>query len=162
MRVPTLLLDDGDVLVDGHSILDYIESLAPTGRALFPTTEPDRHRAMKITALATGLSDKAVSLFYEMRLHDKVSDTWVERCRGQILGALAALEADRAGWQGEYWFGGRISHADIGVTCSLRHLGESHPGLAVMTKYPALAAHAQRLEAQPLFQAISQPFIAPS
>ncbi|MET0940608.1 MAG: glutathione S-transferase family protein [Mesorhizobium sp.] len=162
VRVPTMVLDDGDVLVDSHSILDYIDSLAPAGQALFPAAEPARRRAMKIAALATGLSDKAVGLFYEIRLHDKVSDVWVARCRSQVLSVLARLEADRAARKTEYWFGDRISHADIAVTCSLRHLTDSHPDLASMTDFPALAAHAQRLEALPVFQTISQPFIAPA
>ena len=162
VRVPTMVLDDGDVLVDSHSILDYIDSLAPAGQALFPAAEPARRRAMKIAALATGLSDKAVGLFYEIRLHDKVSDVWVARCRSQVLSVLARLEADRAARKTEYWFGDRIGHADIAVTCSLRHLTDSHPDLASMADFPALAAHAQRLEALPVFQAISQPFIAPA
>eukprot|EP01036_Dinobryon_divergens_P061241 gene61241-81638_t len=28
-RVPTLVLDEGDVLIDSHSILDYLDGLAP-------------------------------------------------------------------------------------------------------------------------------------
>src|SRR5690348_13397940 len=51
-RVPTLVLDDGEVLIESHSILDYLDSLVPPERAMFPRTEPDRHRALKIAALA--------------------------------------------------------------------------------------------------------------
>jgi glutathione S-transferase len=161
-RVPTLVLDDGDVLIDSHSILDYLDGLVGPERALFPAGEPARHRALKIAALATGLADKAVSLFYEKRLHEKVSEAWAGRCRAQIAAALAALEADRAGRAGPYWFGGRIGHADIAVACALRFVAEAHPGLMSMADYPALAAHAARLEALPAFQAIRQPFIAPA
>ena len=96
VRVPVLVLDDGDVLVESHAVLDYLDSLVPPERALYPRAEPARHKALKVAALATGLADNAVSLFYEMRLHGQVSETLVERRRGQILGALAALEADRA------------------------------------------------------------------
>src|SRR5512134_2970418 len=63
-RVPTLLLDDGDALIDSHLILDYLDSLVPADRRLFPAAEPSRHRALKVAALATGLADKGVSLFY--------------------------------------------------------------------------------------------------
>ena len=113
VRVPTLVLDDGEVLVESHNILDYLDSLVPADRKLYPLTEPARYRALKIAALATGLPDKAVSLFYEMRLHREVSDVWVNRCRWQIAGVLAALEADRVDRPGDFWFGDRISHADI-------------------------------------------------
>jgi glutathione S-transferase len=161
-RVPTLVLDNGDVLIESHCILDYIDSLVPADRAMLPREEPARHQALKIAALAMGLAEKAVSLFYEMRLHQEASEVWVERCRGQIAGVLAVLEGGRAGRPGEHWFGDRIGHADIAVAVMLRHLTDSHPGLVTMENFPALAAHAARLEAMPVFQEISQAFIAPA
>jgi len=162
VRVPTLVLDDGDVLVESHNMLDYLDSRVPAGRAMFPAAEPARHRALKVAALATGLGDKAVSLFYERRLHREVSDVWVERCRAQISAVLAALEADRAGRAGDYWFGDRIGHADIAVAAVLRFVTEAHPGLVTLADFPALAAQAARLEALPAFQAICQPFVPPA
>jgi glutathione S-transferase len=158
VRVPTFVLDDGEVLIESHSILDYLDSLVPAGRAMFPADEPARHQALKIAALATGLGEKAVSLFYEKRLHQEVSDVWVDRCRAQITAVLSTLEADRAGRAGGYWFGDRIGHADIAVAVVLRFVGEAHPGLISMANFPALGAHAARLEALPVFQAIMQPF----
>jgi hypothetical protein len=82
------------------------------------------------------------------------------RCRSQIAGTLAVLEADRTGRPGDFWFDGCIGHADIAVAV-LRFISEAHPGLVAMTDFPALAAHA-RLEALPVFQEITQQFIAPS
>lgn len=161
-RVPTLVLDNGEVLIESHSILDYLDGLVPAGRRLFPAAEPARHRALKIAALATGMADKAVSLFYEKRLHPEVSAVWVDRCRMQITGVLAALETDRAGRDGTHWFGDRIGHADIAVAAGLRFLAEAHPGLVSMAGYPALTAHAARLEALAVFQTIMQPFIPPA
>jgi glutathione S-transferase len=162
LRVPTLVLDDGDVLIESHIILDYLDSMVPAEQAMFPRAEPARHQALKIAALATGLADKAVSLFYEQRLHKDASDVWVGRCRAQITTVLAVLEADRARRTGDYWFGDRIGHADIAVAAVLRHLAESHPELGSMAQFPALGAHAARLEALPVFQKISQPFIPPA
>src|SRR5262245_28200207 len=124
-RVPTLVLDDGDVLLDSHSILDHLDARVPPGRALFPAAEPARHRALAVAGLATGLADKAVSLFYEQRMHAQVSEAWVGRCRAQIAGALAALEAGRALAAGPWWFGDAIGHADIAVACALRFVAEA-------------------------------------
>ncbi len=152
----------GEVLIESHSILDYLDSLVPAERALYPAMEPARHQALKIAALATGLADKAVSLFYETRLHREVSDVWVNRCRSQIAGVLAALEADRAERVGDYWFGDRISHADIAVAAALTFLSEVHPSLVSTVDFPALGAQVARLEAMPAFQEIRQPFIAPA
>ncbi len=162
IRVPTLVLDDGEVLIESHSILDYLDSFVPADRAMFPAAEPARHQALKIAALATGLAEKAVSLFYEIRLHREVSDVWVNRCRSQISAVLAALEADRADRISDYWFDDRIGHADIAVAAVLRFVAEAHPGLVSMVDFPALDAHAARLEALPAFQAIMQPFIVPA
>lgn len=161
-RVPTLVLDDGDVLIDSHTIIDYLDSLIPPSERLFPVAEPARHRAMKVAAMATGLADKAVSLFYEKRMHAQASDVWVARCRGQISGVLAALEADRAGRATPYWLGDRIGHADIAVAAALRFVAEAHAGVIDLSGFPALAAHAAKLEALPAFQAIRQPFIPPA
>jgi glutathione S-transferase len=161
-RVPTLVLDDGEVLVESHAILDYLDGVVGPERAMFPPDEPARHRALRVSALATGLADKAVSLVYEKRLHAQASQAWIDRCRAQIDGVLAALQADRAGRPGAYWFGDRIGHADIAVAVALRFLSEAHPGLVTLSAYPALAAHAQRLEALPAFERIAQPFIPPA
>jgi glutathione S-transferase len=161
-RVPTLVLEDGTALVESHAILDYLDSLVPPARAMFPRAEPVRHRALRVAALATGLADKAVSLFYETRLHKEVSPLWVERCRAQIHATAAVLEAERAAATTPWWFGEAIGHADIAVTCMLRFVSEAHPGLLPAASYPALAAHAARAEALPAFQAIAQPFIPPA
>jgi len=59
-----LVLDDGAVLVDSHAMLDYLDSLVPAERALFPAQGPARHRALAVAGLAAGFADKAVTLFY--------------------------------------------------------------------------------------------------
>ncbi len=161
-RVPTLVLDNGDVLVESHAMLDYLDGLMPEARRMFPVAEPERHRAMRVAGLATGLADKAVSLFYEKRLHGQVSDVWVNRCRAQIGGVLDVLEAERAVTKSPHWFGECIGHADIAVAAALRFLGEAHPDVVALATYPALKAHAARLEALPVFQAVAQRFIAPA
>lgn len=161
-RVPTLVLDDGEVLLDSHIILDHLDSLVPEEQRMFPVAEPARRRALKVAALATGMSDKAVSLFYEQRLHQERPELWMARCRTQVSGALSALEADRAARSTPYWFGEAIGHADIAVAAAIRHLRESLPGSVELADYPALAAHAERCEALPVFREIAQEFIAPA
>lgn len=161
-RVPALVLDDGEVLVDSLTILDHLDELAGPDRAMHPRSGAPRRQSLRIATLAAGIADKTVSLFYERRLHDAISATWEERCLKQIRGTLAALEADRKGRSGPYWFGERTGHADIAVAASLRHMRDSHPDLADLADYPALAAHCERLEAMPVFREISQPFIPPA
>ncbi|MEW9837561.1 glutathione S-transferase family protein [Mesorhizobium marinum] len=162
MRVPVLVLDDLDVLVDSHLILAHLESAVPAERSLWPAAEPDRHRAFRVAGLATGLADKGVSLFYERVLHKEISALWADRCRSQISGALAMLEEDRAERQSAWWFGDAIGHADVAVACAIRHTTEALPDVVAMQDYPELRAHCERLEALPVFREISQPFIPPA
>ena len=161
-RVPTLVLDDGDVLLDSTPILDYVDSLVPAEKRMLPGAEPARHRALKVTTMGVHTAEKAVSLFYEKALHKEASDVWTSRCRTQISGALAALEPDRAARQTDFWFGETIGHADIAVAAALRFIADAHAGLVPIAQFPALAAHAARLEALPVFRTISQPFIPPA
>jgi glutathione S-transferase len=55
-----------------------------------------------------------------------------------------------------------MTQADLAVVCCLRHLGESQPGMVDAQRYPGLARHCAHYEALPLFQKISQAFIAPA
>src|SRR4029078_2053038 len=93
-RVPTLVLDDGEVLIESTAILDHLEETVGRSRAMIPENGPHRREALKVCALATGLGDKAVSLVYERLLHREKSDLWMKRCETQIAGVLDALEDD--------------------------------------------------------------------
>jgi glutathione S-transferase len=156
-RVPTLVLDDGEVLIDSGAILDALDEMVGSERAMLPGSGPERRRALRISALATGLADKAVILFYEGLLHEAPSPVWTQRCEAQIVDVLAALEAERAAAGADAWLGKAIGHADIAVACAIGFLREAHPRLFDAARWPALAAHAARCEALPAFQAIRQP-----
>ena len=159
MRVPALVLRDGVVLTDSHMILDHLDTLV--AEPMFPRDEPARHRALQVAALATGLAEKAVSLFYERRLHAVTSPVWETRLQTQITSVLAALEGDRAARDSLWWFGDRFGHADIAVACALRFVAEAHPAM-IGTAHPRLARHAAAMEALPVFRQISQAFAAPA
>ena len=161
-RVPVLVMDEGESLIESANILDYLDELVGPEKALIAERGPARRQALKVCALGTGLADKAVSLFYERALHAETSTTWVGRCQMQIGAALAALEADRAQRGQPYWFGDAIGHADIAVACALRFVRDAHPGVYEAARWPALTRHADRCEALPAFQTISQVFIPPS
>lgn len=161
-RVPTLVLDDGGMLTDSHVILSYLDGLVPPEKRLMPRDEPARRRAHTVVGLACAAADAAVSLLYELRLHETASDMLVSRRSGQIAGALAALEGEEAGRSGDFLFEERLTHADIAVAAACRLLAEVHPGLVALADFPRLADHCARLEASALFKEISQPFIPPS
>jgi glutathione S-transferase len=155
-RVPTLVLDGGEVLIESTAILDYLDELVGPDKAMIAESGAARRHALKICALGSGLGDKAVSLIYERVLRKEQLQLWVERCQAQIGGVLDVLEQERAGVTTSFWFGDRIGHADIMVACALRFTGEAHPALLSATRHPALTAHAARCEALPPFQEIVQ------
>jgi hypothetical protein len=59
-RVPTLVLDSGEALIESTAILDYLDELIGPERAMIAEHGPARRHALKVCALATGLGDKAV------------------------------------------------------------------------------------------------------
>src|SRR4030081_950894 len=64
-RVPTLVFEDGEVLIESTAILDYLDEVVGPSKAMIAENGPERRHALKICALATGLGDRAVSLVYE-------------------------------------------------------------------------------------------------
>src|SRR5262245_46710811 len=56
-RIPSLVLDDGEVLIDSAAILDHLDEVVGPARALIPPTGPKRREALKRIALATGAID---------------------------------------------------------------------------------------------------------
>ncbi len=161
-RVPTLVLDDGVVLTDSHLILGWLDGEVGPDRALWPRQAAERAEAYRITGLATGLCDKVVSLFYEIRFHEQVSELWLNRCLRQATDALQALEDSRAARATPYWFGDAPLHADIAGAAAYRFVAEVHRERIDVARYPALGAFSQRMEALPVMQEISQAFIPPA
>ncbi len=157
-RVPTLVLDSGEVLIESGIILDALDDMAGPKRALAPASGEARRAVLKICALGAGLADKAVALVYERVLHETVSRTWIDRCESQVGEVLNLLDEDRAKSGALWWFGDKLSHADIMVGCALRFIEEAHGKTFNMAQWPALTAHGVRCEDLEVFQAHCQPF----
>ncbi len=161
-RVPTLVLDNGEALIESFVILDHLDEQVGEAKAMIPSHGPERRRQLRLCALATGLGDKAVSLLYERVLREEQLKLWAERCEAQIGGVLAVLEKERAAARAPWLHGERIGHSDVAVGCVLRFTSEAHPQLLDAARYPALTAHSARCEALPSFQEIVQPLAPPS
>ena len=65
VRIPTLLLDDGEVLIESYAILDTLDDMANSDKRLMPASGDARKHTMKLTAIATGTMDKTVWAVYE-------------------------------------------------------------------------------------------------
>jgi glutathione S-transferase len=157
-RVPVLVRDDGEAILESTAILDALDESVPEESRLLPRSGAVRRAGLRVCALATGLADKAVSLLYESVLRDEErrSPVWTDRCRLQIAETLDLLERERSASPGPFWFDG-LSHADIAVTCAIRFLSEAHAALWSERARPSLSAHSSRCEAMLLFQSAVQP-----
>jgi len=94
-RIASLVLDDGEVLLDSAAILDWLDQTVRPGRALLPQAGAERRRALRLIALATGAIDKVGAAAYERMIRPSALrwPDWMERCRTQGAGAIAALAA---------------------------------------------------------------------
>ncbi|WP_233847039.1 glutathione S-transferase family protein [Paraburkholderia sp. HD33-4] len=95
VKAPTLVADNGAVLMDSTVILQYLATLAgPT--PLFPTQAEAALRAARLTGLALAACEKSVQIVYErnLRPQEKQHEPWVERVRTQLLAAYAELERE--------------------------------------------------------------------
>jgi glutathione S-transferase len=160
-RVPTLLLDDGEALIESGAILDHLDEAAGPAKALIARAGAARRAVLRLSALATGLCDKMVSLVYERVLHETVSPARIARCETQVGAVLDRLETERTGRTMAFWFGEEITHADIAIACAMRFLSEAHGETFDPGRWPALAGQAARCEALDAFAAVVQPFIPP-
>jgi glutathione S-transferase len=96
VKAPTLVTDEGVVLMESSLILDYAEHLAGPERALMPTRLAERVQTLRLTGLALVAYEKAVQIHYERSLRpDEVQHApWLERVSGQLKTACAEIEAE--------------------------------------------------------------------
>lgn len=152
-RVPSLILDDGEIIVDSGAILDHLDEVAGPARALVPVRGAERRHALQIMALATGICDKAIAIAYEhmMRPDALKHQPWLDRNLTQLHTAIAALEtlAPEKGWLG----GGPIMQPDITVAATIGYVRLRRPMTGTLPPHPKLARLSADAEALPAFQA---------
>jgi glutathione S-transferase len=148
-RIPSVVLEDGQVLIDSAAILDWLDQKVGPSRALVPSAGPARQRALHLIALATGVVDKMGAAAYEriIRPPQYRWPEWIERCRTQGLGALAALAAEP--WPAA----APLDQAAISTACAIRYVRLTDPEQMPAGRFPTLDALAERCEARPEFRA---------
>ncbi|MGH6915768.1 MAG: glutathione S-transferase family protein, partial [Geminicoccales bacterium] len=148
-RIPSLVLDDGEVLIDSAAILDWLDQTVGPERALLPPAGAERRRALRLIALATGAIDKIGAAAYERLIRPAALrwPEWIQRCRTQGTGAIAALAA-------ESWPAGeKLDQAQISAACMIRYVRMADPEALPPGRHPSLDALSSGCEAMPAFQA---------
>ena len=150
VKAPTLVCDDGELLMDSTLIIDYLETLA--GQSLMPTRAAQRRHALKLIGLALAACEKTVQTVHERRLRpaEKQYEPWANRINEQLIAALSALDhevekhplaCDSAS----------INQAGVTVAAAWRFTQIMLPDGVLATAFPALAAHSARAEELPAF-----------
>ena len=158
-RVPTLVMDDGEVLTESASMLAILDDMVGPPRATLARTGKTGRDLQRLSGFAAQTAEKAVSLLYERKLREAVFPLWADRCRAQVNETLDFLEAERAGRATPWLFDERLSHADVVLATMLRFVAEALADEFDLASRPALKAHSARAEALPVFQEASQPFV---
>lgn len=150
VKVPTVVCEDGQVLVDSTLIIDYLEQMS--GKSLLPADHAARTSALRILGVALVAGEKAVQLIYETghRPEQYQYAPWIDRVSQQLSGAVDLLE--EAVGKGEEWFvPGEIGQADITTAIIWRFIQNVEAERIVADRYPGLVAFSARAEALPHF-----------
>ncbi|HKU91345.1 MAG TPA: glutathione S-transferase family protein [Steroidobacteraceae bacterium] len=164
-RVPTLITDDGETLMESGAILDYLDERAGPERALLPRSGAERRRALNLMAMATGAAEKGVLQIYErvFRPEDKRHAPWTERCRTQMNGSLAALDRYLGERGVSQWLvGKRMTQADITAVCVFTFLDDALKVASDPVVFQSLGTLSARCESLPVFQETRVPFLMPA
>jgi len=146
-KVPSLVLDDGEILIDSSAIIDYLNELVPSA-PLIPAGSSARRATLKLAAIGYGVAEQAISLYGRGRT---APETDTKRWRAQIHGGLRAL--DEAAREGGPLQAKPLDAAAITAVVAVELLALLHPYIELLPAFPALAAlAAEQRDAAPFAQ----------
>ncbi len=150
-RIPALVLDDGEVLIDSAAILDHLDAQAGAS-ALVPPAGPLRRQVLQMTALAQGTLEKTAAVVYERHFHPAAhqSSEWLARCLGQARAGLDELTRRLAA---PYACGPTLSHADVMITTLIWYMQDRMDEILSVTDHAPLITLAAHCETLPAFRA---------
>ncbi|MCU1715546.1 glutathione S-transferase family protein [Pseudomonas sp. 5P_3.1_Bac2] len=152
VKAPTLVLDDGTVLLDSNLILDLFEHQAPTDKRQLPQAPQERAQSLRVVGLAMAACDKAVQWVYERELRppQKQHEPWRARVTTQVHAACKALQEEIIAERGVS--AQRLDQASIISTIAWTFIQFMASDVIGADDYPQLAAFAAGFEQLPLFK----------
>ena len=149
VKAPTLVLDDGTVLMESTLIVDYAEALA--GRALLPADPAARLRALCAIGPALAACEKTVQIIYEHKLRppEKQHQLWLDRVQTQLFAALGLLEAEAAAATFDT---AALDQAAITAAVTWSFVQLTVPQIVAPDAFPGLGAWTAQAEMLPVFR----------
>ena len=153
VKAPTLVCDDGEVLMESQLILEYAEAMARP-RTLMPMAPKELQHALRLIGLALVACEKSVQIVYErgLRPAEKQHAPWVARVTGQVLAAYDGLEQELA----RRPLGATtasIDQAGVSTAVAWHFTQQMIPDVVPAARYPGLVAYSALAEALPAFAA---------
>ncbi|RDS87852.1 glutathione S-transferase family protein [Pseudomonas fluorescens] len=147
VKAPTLVLDDGTVLMDSSLILEYLETLAPADRKLLPRQPAALAKDLHVLGLALAACEKSVQIVYEHNLRpaEKLHAPWLERVSGQLLAAYGLLDKQLGDSEA-------LTQASITAAVAWSFSQFTVASVVKADAFPNLQRHAERLEQHPAFK----------
>src|SRR5471032_504134 len=153
-RIPALILDDGEALVDSAAIVDHLDErrreLQGPESALVPPSGAGRRAVLRLASLMMGACDKGLHAAYERNHHppEKVHLPWINDCKMRMTNALKAV--DTIAEPDRYLLLDRLTHADVTAFIAER-LARVGLGVDTEAETPRLRALTKRLAELPAF-----------
>jgi glutathione S-transferase len=150
-RVPILQISDDEYLWDSPAILDYLDQMVGSERALVPAQGEARRQVNRLLATALGANEKLVTALYERHFRPKElwHPPWIEACENQVRDGYLWLQEQ---FIGPYFLGPEISQADLTVAVFWNFGMGKRPGIFAKIDCPQLRALAGQLEKTAAFQ----------
>lgn len=150
-RVPALVTDDGDAIIDSWAIIDHALEIGDNSGTILPPNGKARRDVLYLTAIAVGAMEKTVASAYERnkRPKEKVHQEWLDQVEGQALDGLKMLDAAAEGKA--YLCGDSLTLADINAVVAYDFAKIVMPYKFKEEPFPALAALSERCNATEVF-----------
>ncbi len=149
VKAPTLVCDDGEVLMDSSLILQYAE--ARSGKSLWPKDAAELQHDLRAVGLALAACEKSVQIVYERNLRPQAFQyqPWLQRVTGQLRAAYAGLEQEVG--KRRAVFAGPLNQAAITAAVAWQFTQSLLAEVVAAAEHPALVELSARLEKTPEF-----------
>jgi glutathione S-transferase len=154
VKAPTLLADDGTVLMDSTLILQYAEFIAMPAARRTPTMPRELLRSQHLLGVVLAACDKSVQIVYEHKVRpaEKLHQPWLQRVTEQLVAALDLLETELK-QQPLPATSSAMPPAGVMIAVTWHFIQQMMPEVVAAARYPALADYSRQAEALPEFQA---------
>lgn len=151
VKAPTLVCDDGEIIMDSTLILQLVEATVARERSLWSSDAQQLQREFRAVSLALAACEKAVQIVYERNLRPQEAQyaPWIERVTGQLLAAFGALEQEVQ--RRPDVFASSMSQAAITSAIVWQFTQSMLAAVVPAADYPGLAELSERLESSAPF-----------